>query len=352
MRPMGSVKQLLLKSLLLPGFPAFLRYVQRDCATIFMLHRFQDAERDSAGCDVSHLRRGLAYLIRNNYELISLADLFERLGGRGRQARGAVAFTIDDGYIEQATIAAPVFSEFGCPVTTFVTTGFLDGKLWFWWDQVEYVFRHAVRQSLEVKVGDAVCDYYWENGGQRSQAQAEFTARCKRVSEAERLAAIAQLAQASEVEVPGTPPPQFAPMSWDQVRMCEGMGMTFGPHTVSHPVLSRTTDDATAYEIVESWARLRAEARSPVPIFCYPNGEWGDFGNREIAELRRLGFLGAVVSEPGYANAQTFQDGENSRFRVQRLGFPDDLPHMVQYVSGVERFKQLLRGNGAVRVPG
>jgi len=121
------------------------------------------------------------------------------------------------------------------------------------------------------------------------------------------------------------------------------MGMTFGPHSVTHPVLSRTTHDAMGYEITESWARLRSEARSPVPIFCYPNGERDDFGDREIAVLRRLGFLGAVASEPGYANALTFQGGEDDRFRVQRFGFPDELPYMIQYVSGVERFKQLLR---------
>ena len=340
---MGSVKQVLLKSLLLPGFPAFLRYVQRDCATIFMLHRFRDVERGIAGCDVAHLRRALAYLIRNNYELVSLAELFERLGGNGPKARGAVAFTIDDGYIEQATIAAPVFSEFGCPVTVFVSTGFLDGKLWFWWDQIEYVFRHSTCGSLHVPVGDRVFDQRWENEEQRARVQAEFTARCKRVSEAEKSAAITRLAQFSGVEIPRIPPPQCAPMSWEQVRECEGMGVTFGPHTVAHPVLSCTTHDTASYEITESWTRLRAEARRPVPIFCYPNGGWDDFGDREITILRNLGFLGAVAGEPGYANGVTFQNGTENRFRVQRFGFPDELPNLIQYVSGVERLKQLFR---------
>jgi peptidoglycan/xylan/chitin deacetylase (PgdA/CDA1 family) len=352
MNSTSSIKQLVLKSLLLPGFPAFLRYVQRDCATIFMLHRFQYAERGIAGCDVSHLRRALSFLTGNNYELVALTDLFERLGGKGPQARGAVAFTIDDGYVDQATVAAPVFAEYGCPVTTFVATGFLDGKLWFWWDQIEFVFRQTDRRSLQLAVGDAAFKYRWESEDQRIRAQDEFTAGCKRLSEAQRIAAIAQLAQALEVEIPRTPPAQFAPMSWDQVRKCEEIGMTFGPHSVSHPVLSRTTHNATIHEIAESWARLRAEARHPVPIFCYPNGEWGDFGDREIAELRRLGFVGAVVAEPGYANALSYRRGENNRFRVQRFGFPDDLPHMVQYVSGVERLKQVLRGDAAFRVPG
>ena len=341
---MTSVKQLLLKPLLVPGFPALLKYVQRDCATVFMLHRFSDPERGIAGCDVSHLRHALTYLAHNGYELVSLVDLFERLGGKGPQARGAVAFTIDDGYVEQATVAAPIFAEFGCPVTTFVTTGFLDRKLlWFWWDQIEYIFQRAARRSFQVPLGDQVLDYRWENEKERSRAQDDFTARCKVIPQAEKPAAIAQLAQATEVEFPAVPPAAYAPMSWNQARDCEQMGMTFGPHTVTHPVLSRSANDIAAHEITESWARLRAEVRTPVPVFCYPYGWRADFGEREVAVLRRLGFLGALAAEPGYANALSFRSSEDDRFKVPRFGFPDELPHMIQYVSGVERFKQLLR---------
>jgi len=345
---MTSAKRLLLRSLLLPGFPALLRHVQRDCATVFMLHRLRDAEQGVEGHDPALLRSALTYLSRNGYELVGLAELFERLGGKGPPARGAVAFTIDDGYFEQATVAAPLFAEFRCPVTTFVTTGFLDGTLWFWWDQIEHVFRSTAGGSLNVRLGDAVVAYRWESEQQRDAAQADFTARCKRVPEAAKRAAIEALARAARVAIPRLPPPRYRPMSWDQVRQCEQMGMTFGAHTVTHPVLSRIERDAVEREIAESWARLRAEARRPVPIFCYPNGGWDDFGAREIALLRRLGFRGALASAPGYARAVAFQRGEDGPFRVQRFGFPDGLAHMVQYVSGVERMKQLLRGTDTI----
>jgi peptidoglycan/xylan/chitin deacetylase (PgdA/CDA1 family) len=340
---MTSLKQLLLKPLLLPGFPALLKYVQRDCATVFMLHRFRDPERGIAGCDVCHLRRALAYLTRNGYELVTLVELFERLDGKGPQARGAVAFTIDDGYVEQATLAAPIFAEFGCPVTTFVATGFLDGKLWFWWDQIEYIFQHTARSAAHVQLGDTLLDYRWEDQQERSSAQADFTVRCKLIPQPEKPAAIAQLAHGMDVDVPPVPPALYAPMSWDQVRRCEENGMSFGPHTVTHPVLSRSATEVVAREITESWARLRSEVRTPVPVFCYPYGWWEDFGDREIAVLRRLGFLGALAAEPGYANALSFRSNEDDRFKVRRFGFPDEMPHMIQYVSGVERFKQLLR---------
>jgi peptidoglycan/xylan/chitin deacetylase (PgdA/CDA1 family) len=339
------VKQLLLKSLLLPGFPALLRHGQRGYATIFVLHRFRDAEHGIAGSDPAHLRSALSYLSRNNYELVSVADLVGRLGGAGAPPRGAVAFTIDDGYFEQATVAAPLFAEFGCPVTTFVSTGFLDGLLWLWWDQIEHVFHRTGSRSIRVRLGASALEYRWDNEQQRDTAQADFTARCKDIPEAVKQSAIQELARAAGVPIPDAPPPRYRPMSWDQVRKCEQMGMTFGPHSVTHPVLSRTTQAAAAHEIAESWSRLRTEVRRPVPIFCYPNGGWQDFGAREIALLRREGLLGGLASEPGYASTASFQSDQDGRFRVQRFGFPDELAHMIQYVSGVERFKQLLRGH-------
>lgn len=334
---------MLLRALLLPGFPALLKHVQRDCATIFMLHRFRDEARGVAGCDAAHLRAALAYLVGNKYEVIGLEELFARLAGEGPPPRGAVAFTIDDGYAEQATVAAPLFAEFGCPVTTFVSTGFLDGELWLWWDQIEHIFFHTARSQLRVRLGDAVLDYHWSDALERDRAQADFTAKCKRADEGDKSAAITDLSRAAEVPLPSAPPPQYAPMTWDQVRACEDRGMSFGPHSVTHPVLSRTTQASAEREIAGSWARLRAEARRAVPIFCYPNGGPEDFGAREVAILRRMGFAGALAAEPGYASAASFRSGTDSRFRVHRFGFPDTLPHVVQYVSGVERVKQVIR---------
>jgi len=243
-------------------------------------------------------------------------------------------------------VAAPVFAEFKCPVTTFVSTGFLDGKIWFWWDQIEYVFELTDRLSVEVRLGDSFITYQWETVEQRGRAQADFIARCKLVPDEQKWAAISMLAGQAEVELPPSPPPRYSPMSWDQVRACESMGMTFGPHTVTHPILSRTLDKAAEFEIEESWTRLCAEAKRPVPVFCYPNGGSGDFGEREIEVLRRLGFRGALVGEPGYALPLTDRDGKNERFRVRRYSLPDDLPHTIQYVCGMEALKQAMRRSG------
>ncbi len=318
------------------------RRLLRDHGVIFMLHRFRDPSADREGHDPADLRRSLAYLRAHRYELVSLEELFRRLGAGPGQAAGAIAFTIDDGYLDQATIGAPVFAEFDCPVTTFVTTGFLDGALWFWWDRVAYVFAQTHARGVRVRLGEAWLESEWSDAAGRARACEDFTVRCKSVSEEEKQRGIIELAAAAGVPLPDHPPREYAPMSWDDLRRCEERGMSFGPHTVTHPILSRTADAQSEREIVESWRRLKAEARRPSAVFCYPNGQLADFGEREIRTLAAIGMLGAVVGEPGYAGSDTFQAGDGNRFKVPRYAWPDDVPGVFQYVGGIERMKQLI----------
>ena len=339
-------KRLALQLLRVPGAEMLFAPFARGRGVVFMLHRFRSPEHGIEGCDSAMLRRALAHLRRERYRLLSIEELLRYAIG-GHVPDRAVSFTIDDGYFDHATIAAPVFAEFDCPVTTFVTTGVLDRQLWFWWDRIEYVFTHTRRRTLRISLGARVFDYDCTSPEKREAARADFAERCKEVRDEEKGEGIARLAAAGEVDLPTQAPAAYAPMTWDQLRTCERHGMTFGPHTVTHPVLSRVSDERSRWELSESWRRLRDEASAPVRIFCYPNGRQGDFSDREIATLEQLGFAGAVVGAEGFVSARSARRESRGAFAVRRYPFPADLPHVVQYVSGVECAKALLRGQPA-----
>lgn len=336
------LKHLVLAPLRWPGIASSIQWLIRDRATIFTLHRFAVPDLGVTGTDPDNVRAGLELLRRKRYELLPLREMVRRLAHGDSRLRRAVSFTIDDGYFDQAEVAGPLFAEFDCPVTTFVCTGFLDGALWMWWDRIEYAFVHCERRELEVELDGEAIRYSWADAASRARAQHDFTERCKRVNDAEKHAAIERLAGAAGVELPATPPPACAPMSWSQVRACEERGMTFGPHTLTHPVLSRVPDERVRDEIQASAQRLAAEAKDPDPLFCYPNGQVGDFGPREFDILDDLGFRAAVVGYGGYATRFAASDPE--RFTLRRFSYPHHMDDMLQCVSGFERAKELVRG--------
>jgi peptidoglycan/xylan/chitin deacetylase (PgdA/CDA1 family) len=269
--------------------------------------------------------------------------MFKRLAA-GRALRGAIAFTIDDGYYDHAEIAEPIFSEFDCPVTVFVVTGFLDGRLWLWWDQIEYVLRATARDSIRLSISGMEVEYGWSNELEQARVRDDIVRRCKTVSDEKKHATIAVLSRQAEVELPGRPPSEYAPMTWGQLRKCERGVMEFGPHTVSHPILSRASDVQSRFELCESWSRLTEVAEKPVAVFCYPNGRLEDFGVRELCTLAELRFLGAVIGEPGYVVGSSVVSGPDSRFMVRRFAWPEDLPHLAQIVTGIEKLKVDMRG--------
>jgi hypothetical protein len=116
-------------------------------APIFMLHRFRDVEAGNGGHDPQVLRANLSWLRAKNFSLLSLTELLDRLA-EGAPIKRAISFTVDDGYADFAHVAAPVFAEFDCPVTVFVTSGFLDGQHWCWWDRVAVALT-ALRRERE-----------------------------------------------------------------------------------------------------------------------------------------------------------------------------------------------------------
>ena len=226
----------------------------------------------------------------------------------------------------------------------FLTSGFLDGRLWFWWDRIEYIFERTRHHRVETSIGDQSWSATWTDLPSRRRVQLELTERCKRIPDAAKHATIARVAARAEVELPEAPPASCAPMSWDEARAAEARGMTFGPHTLTHPILSQTPDAQSREELTGSWQRLTEELRQPDPVFCYPNGGSEDFGMREIDTLRASGMIGAVVGAPGYLDATRFRSSPSAPYLVERFGLPDALPVMAQYAAGVERLKQLVRG--------
>ena len=337
-----SWKRVLLAPLAAPGVSRVLAGLTDTSATVFMLHRFAVPELSIQGHSPVAVGAILAALRKRRFNLISLHDLFRKLKA-GEPLQRAVVFTIDDGYFDHARVGAPVFVEYDCPATIFTVSGFLDGKIWLWWDQLTYIFAQTRRTELTARLAGREIPFTLDSPQARRQNDIALNLLYQDASQSDRLASLADLLREADVELPAAPPPEFAPLTWDEARRLERKGISFGPHTVTHPILSSTSAEQSASEIEESWARLRAELQSPVPVFCYPNGRRRDYGDREMAQVQRLGLLGAVSGHFDFFRPQLYREPPNI-CRVPRFGFQDDTSSVLQCVSGLASLKAKLRG--------
>lgn len=319
------------------------RPLTRGVASILMLHRFADPERGNPGHDPKMLRAHLAYLRRMRHELVGLAELVSRLESNDSRLYKTVAFTIDDGYADYASVGAPVFEEFDCPATVFVVTGVTDERGWYWWDRLRVALETSPKRSLAMEIGGKRIQHDWTDAAGAARATRRIVDVLKFVPDSERRRALDTIPTLLEADTVSTPPPRFAAMTWDEIRACGRGVTTFGAHTVSHPILSRTDDVVARHEIEQSWRRLRAETNAAIDVFCYPNGEPEDVTAREPAILRSLGLDAAVTSTPGYASPNSWGNGVDGPFLLPRFPYGGRTTELVQVVSGVERMKLALR---------
>lgn len=311
-----------------------LRAVGRGLLSILKLHRFTDPDAKVVGTDPGALRDHLAYLRRHRYRLVSLTEMLTLLRDGDAAGVPAVAFTVDDGHADFARVGAPLFAEYDCPVTLFVTTGFVDGQLWLWWDRVAHMFQQTQRSSITLGLGPARRTHRWSNAHERTEARREVVHHLERLDTPEREPLITDLAHQLDVELSVTPPPAYAPVTWTEVRQMARHGVTYGPHTVTHRILNQAPRDACDWEIQESYRQLRRQTDACVPVFCYPAGRAGP---REFEAVRRAGLEAAVTTTPAYAGLAEL--GTLARFALPRFPCPDDRPHLVNVVAGLARFR-------------
>src|SRR6185312_7650114 len=108
-----------------------------------------------------------------------------------------------------------------------------------WWDRVAHLFATTLRSALVLQLHSEARAHRWSLPAERMRVQHDVIQRLEQADAPEREAAITDLTQQLEVELPATPPAAFAPVTWDDVRAMERLGVTYGPHTVTHRILSR-----------------------------------------------------------------------------------------------------------------
>ncbi|MGH9968273.1 MAG: polysaccharide deacetylase family protein [Pyrinomonadaceae bacterium] len=262
-----------------------------------MYHRF-DADTKGLREQCSHISR--------YYRLVSISAISEWLYSGKPLPENAVAVTVDDGYRDFLLYAYPVFREFDIPAMVYLVSDFLDGKVWLWWNRIEYAFQHTPLRANEIKLPLEGIHVNLDTPEDRFQTGRRVAEAFTRVENSERMRLLSHIPKLLQVDPPVQPPSDLAPLRWSEVRELARNGVDFGCHTKTHPILSRIRDSSEQEdEIKGSKVRLEQELSKPIVHFCYPNGSLADFDEETLRIVDRLGLRTAVTTEPGMNSKRT-----------------------------------------------
>lgn len=222
-----------------------------------------------------------------------------------------IALTFDDGYVDNATTAAPLLEQAGLPATWFVTTDILGGGR-FWWDVLGDALLGTDARSLELSVAGTQLWLDLSTPESRRQALLLVRRRVRPLPPAALLEEVERVARAC-----GAPPPEADShaMSPEQLReLAARPGAEIGAHTRTHAHLGSQSAAVQREEVLGSVAAVAELVGAPVLTFAYP------FGSR--AAVGRL--APRLAAEAGCAVAVTTTHGVAGR---------DDDPHLLPRVA-------------------
>lgn len=314
------------------GVPALARRRHRDLLAIVMFHGVEDEPLSPPCWHVlgSQLYRRQLEYVRKYFNVLPLEEALDRLAA-GTLPPRAMAITFDDGTRNLATHAVPVLRALRLPAAVFLATGPMGSDEALWPDRLWLAIARTKATAVDLAalgLGTRSLDGTANRGAVYSAA----VERLKGLADAQRIAVLDEMLGALDCREGGPGP--FQMLSWDEAREIADDGLvTLYPHTVTHPVLARCSDDKVEQEITDSCATLEREIGWSPTIFAYPNGRLTDFDARAKEVLRSRGVRWALTAVAGFADSRCdplelprLAVGSDSSFDYFRLMVSGGLP--------------------------
>lgn len=231
--------------------------------------------------------------LRDNYRIVSLDQLYRECQ-EPAQAKPAVVVTFDDGYRDLYRYAFPALRKYQVPATIYLVAGSIESGEVPWYDRVFLLFRHspAVLDLSRFGLGQ------WELDDPQSSLEAAWTLICQMrgMPDSKRQQICEALAG-----MPGVPPEDLRDrmLTWEQIREMQSEGISFGGHTMTHPVVSQLGPVALEYELGDSKQLLESRLQKAVTDFAYPFGKPEDCGSWAPQVLARFGYRTAATTVLG-----------------------------------------------------
>lgn len=242
---------------------------------------------------------------RKGFDFISLDQLSDIIISDNKPKQPFIAFTIDDGYLDNYTQALPVFERQQVPFAIFVATDFIDKKAILWWDILEDLI--LMNDSVIFGGDKYQCQTFQENWD-------VFRILREKILLFDQTKIEEKLKEAfSYYDIDWFEPVRRQAMSWEQVKEISKHPLcTIGGHTVSHLALNKLGDQEFREEIADGINKLQSATGKPIQHFAYPYGSPNEIGEREYKLISEFNFKTVFTAYGGCIT-------ENNKHQITHL---------------------------------
>jgi len=263
--------------------------------------------------------------LKRYYKIVDLDDLNQLEQLYRTSPRDLIVITFDDGYRNNYKHAFPILKKYNVPATIFLATDYISNNRLLWHDKLSWILYTAVSvperkkliiSELSPEIIIEVERFFAADSFGRVSILRFLVALLKAYSAQEREEVIKRLVEACRINTwPGDE--DWPMLFWDEVMDMSKHGISFGSHTMSHPVLSDISVEEARREIVESKNIIEEQIQKPVTTFAYPYGKKEDYTDEVTKILIDEGFEYACTTTVGYE-----QFSVATPLKLKRRGVP------------------------------
>ncbi len=229
-------------------------------------------------------KRGFCFISPNELKLIA--------AGQKSFPAASVLITVDDGWKNNRQNIVEIAKKMKIPVTIFVSTEPVEKGGPFWWS------------------------YF--NDNQKSKKAVELL---KQVENSERIKVVNEARSRLNLR-------REALTIEDVKEISANPYISIGSHTVTHPILTKCSEERLKFELMESKSRIESWVGKKIDSFSFPNGS---YTKREINALQNAGYKIAFTTRTRYLTRENIADLYTlPRFQIlEKASFAENICRMT-----------------------
>lgn len=266
---------------------------------VLMLHRVAKYDKsrlvpnEDLKVSPAFLQKTIDKYRKAGFAFLSLDEVYNIITGKNKIDKPFVAFTLDDGYLDNYTMAYPIFKRNHVPFCIFVATDFPDKQAILWWITIE----DLILSHDEIHLSDS-STYICQTYQQKWDTFRLLREKILKLDQKNLLTSLQDLF--ADYQIDWLEPIQEMSMSWDNIRELGKEPLcTIGGHTMSHPSFIPLTLEKIKTEIDGGLEKLSTVIEYDIRHFAYPYGSIKEDGEREYEYLKSFDFKTTFVSFGG-----------------------------------------------------